>query len=171
MPGNGPSGAAGPLEDRPLAEDISLPVVVEPGMDYATPPGWNWRDVDASQPNAAIFHISHSEVTRVLVDTLRPEDCSPGASFVVKSEIPIVVLDSLDKYWAGEARHRLRLNGVRVPVEADSVAEAKRALADDLGAQFRLLLMLRSSARQLAPPLQDNLRMLNNLLEPRNSQG
>ena len=154
-------------EDRTLAEDLALPVVVEPGVDYAQPPDWNWRDVDSSQPNAAIFHISHSEITRVLVDTLRPEDCSPEANFVIKDEIPIVVLDSLDKYWAGEAKNRLPLNGVRVPVEADTVAEAKRALADDLGAQFRLLLMLRSSAHQLAQPLQENLGMLSELLEPR----
>lgn len=158
-------------EDRPLAEDLSLPVVVEPGVDYAQPPDWNWRDVDSSQPNSAIFNISHSEITRVLVDTLRPEDCSPDANFVIKDEIPIVVLDSLDKYWAGEAKHRLPLNGIRVPVEADSLAEAKRALADDLGSQFRLLLMLRSSAHQLAQPLQENLRMLNELLEPRREQG
>ena len=159
-------------EDRPLAEDLALPVVVEPGVDYAQPPDWNWRDVDSSQPNAAVFHISHSEITRVLVDTLRPEDCSPDANFVIKDEIPIVVLDSLDKYWAGEAKHRLPLNGVRVPVEADTVAEAKRALADDLGAQFRLLLMLRNSRQhQLADQLEDNLRMLNELLEPRRGQG
>ena len=154
-------------EDRPLAEDLSLPVVVEPGVDYAQPPDWNWRDVDSSQPNAAVFHISHSEITRVLVDTLRPEDCSPDANFVIKDEIPIVVLDSLDKYWAGEAKQHLPLNGVRVPVEADTVAEAKRALADDLGAQFRLLLMLRSSAHRLAQPLRENLGMLSELLEPR----
>ena len=159
-------------EDRTLAEDLSLPVVVEPGVDYAQPPDWNWRDVDSSQPNAAVFHISHSEITRVLVDTLRPEDCSPGANMVIKDEIPIVVLDSLDKYWAGEAKHRLPLNGVRVPIEGDTVSEAKRALADDLGAQFRLLLMLRNSRQhQLAQQLEDNLRMLSELLEPRREQG
>ena len=158
-------------DDRVLAEDISLPVVVEPGVDYAQPANWNWRDVDSSQPNAAVFHISHSEITRVLVDTLNPEDCSPDVSVVIKDEIPILVLDSLDKYWAGEAKQHLPLNGVRVPIEGDSVAEAKRALADDLAAQFRLLLMLRSSAHQLAEPLQENLRMLNDLLEPRRGQG
>ena len=167
MPDNRPPEDAGGQEDRPLAEDISLPVIVEPGVDYATPQDWNWRDVDASQPNAAVFHISHSEITRVLVDTLRPEDSSPDANMVIKDEIPIVVLDSLDKYWAGEAKHRLPLNGIRVPIEGDTLAEAKRALADDLAAQFRLLLMLRSSAHQLAQPLQENLGMLSELLEPR----
>lgn len=167
MPDANQAGAQDSQEDRPLADDISLPVVVEPGVDYAMPADWSWRDVDSSQPNAAVFHISHSEITRVLVDTLRPEDCSPDSSVVIRDEIPIVVLDSLDKYWAGEAKQHLPLNGVRVPVEAGSIDEAKRALADDLAAQFRLLLMLRSSAHQLAEPLQENLRMLNDLLEPR----
>ena len=167
MPDKEPPGATGASEDRPLAEDLALPVVVEPGVDYATPPDWSWRDIDSSQPNAAVFHISHSEITRVLVDTLRPEDCSPDANVVIKDEIPILVLDSLDKYWAGESKEHLPLNGVRVPIEGDTVAEAKRALADDLAAQFRLLLMLRSSAHQLARPLQENLGMLSELLEPR----
>lgn len=172
IPGEGSHPAPSrDVEDRPLAEDISLPVVVEPGVDYATPPDWNWRDVDASQPNSAVFHISHSEITRVLVDTLRPEDCSPDATVVIKDEIPIVVLDSLDKYWAGESKEHLPLNGVRVPIEGDSVAEAKRALADDLAGQFRLLLMLRNSRQhQLAPQLEENLRMLSELLEPRRDQ-
>ena len=172
MPDSDPSEVTGVQEDRPLAEDLALSVVVEPGVDYAQPPDWNWRDVDSSQPNSAVFHISHSEVTRVLVDSLRPEDCSPDANFVIKDEIPILLLDSLDKYWAGEAKHRLPLNGVRVPIEGDTVDEAKRALADDLGAQFRLLLMLRNSRQhQLAQQLEDNLRMLNELLEPRRDQG
>ena len=161
MPDNEPSASPEPQEDRPLAEDLALPVVVEPGVDHATPPDWNWRDIDSTQPNSAVFHISHSEITRVLVDTLRPEDCSPDANVVIKDEIPIIVLDSLDKYWAGEAKQHLPLNGVRVPVEADTLAEAK------LAAQFRLLLMLRSSAHQLASPLQENLRVLSERLEPR----
>ena len=157
-----------PLDDRPLAEDLALPVVVDPGVDYAQPSDWNWRDVDSSKPNSAVFHISHSEITRVLIDTLHPEDCPPDANFVIKDEIPILVLDSLDKYWAGEAKRRLPLNGIRVPVEADTVAEAKRALAEDLGSQFRLLLMLRNSRQhQLATQLEENLRMLNELMEPR----
>ena len=168
MPDSESPQGEGLQEDRPLAEDLSLPVVVEPGVDYAQPPDWSWRDVDSSQPNSAVFHISHSEITRVLVDALRPEDCSPNANFVIKDEIPILVLDSLDKYWAGEAKQHLPLNGVRVPIEGDTVAEAKQALADDLGAQFRLLLMLRNSRQhQLADQLEDNLRMLNELLEPR----
>ena len=78
-----------------------------------------------------------------------------------------MVLDSLDKYWASEAKHSLPLNGVRVPIGDDTVADAKRTLADDLATQFHLLLMFHSSAHQLAEPLQENLRMLSALLEPR----
>ncbi len=168
MPADDPAEAAGTPEDRLLAEDLALPVVVQPGVDYATPPDWIWRDVDSTQPNSAVFHISHSEVTPVLVDSLGPEDCAPDANVTIKNGIPIIILDSLDKYWAGEAKQHLPLNGIRVPVEADTVAEAKRALATDLAAQFRLLLMLRSSRQhQLAPPLEENLRMLNELIEPR----
>ena len=77
MPADDPAEAAGTPEDRPLAEDLALPVVVQPGVDYATPPDWIWRDVDSTQPNSAVFHISHSEVTPVLVDSLGPEDCAP----------------------------------------------------------------------------------------------
>ena len=154
-------------DDRPLAEDISMPVKVEPGVDRSVPGDWEWRRVDSSQPNAAVFHISHSEATRVLVDVLRPEDCAPDANFVLSRELPIVVLDSLDKFWAGEAKTHLPLTGIRVPVEADTVAEAKRALADDLAAQLRLLLLLSSShQRQIAPALLHNLDYLSRFLKP-----
>ena len=156
-----------PPDDYALAEDLTLPVAVEPGIDYAQPSDWTWRNVGSSQPNAAVFHISHSEATRILVDVLRPSDCAPDANFVVKNEIPIIVLDSLDKYWAGEAKHRLSLSGVRVPVEADTLTEAKRALANDLAAQLRLLLLLSGSHQgKIAPALQENLRLLSRVMEP-----
>ena len=154
-------------DDRVLAEDLTLPVQVEPGVDYSTPPGWVWRNTDTSKPNAAIFHISHAEATRVLVDVLRPADCAPDANFVVSKEIPIIVLDSLDKYWAGESKTLLPLSGVRVPVEGDTVAEAKRALADDLAAQLRLLLLLSSSHKgKIAPTLLQNLEYLKTCMAP-----
>ncbi len=38
------------------------------------------------------------------------------------------------------------------------MADAKRALASDMAAQLRLLLLLASSRDQLAPELQENLR-------------
>ena len=156
-----------PQDDRPLAEDITTPVDIQPGLDRATPEDWTWRYISTSQPNAAVFHISHSESTRVLVDMLRPSDCAPDANFVLKKEIPIVVLDSLDKYWAAESRTQLPLSGVRVPVEGDTVAEAKRALAADLAAQLRLLLLLSSSHKgRIAPALLKNLEYLSSCMEP-----
>lgn len=153
-------------DDRPLAEDLALPVQAEFRVDYATPANWIWRNTSSSQPNAAVFHISHSEAARVLVDVLGPADCSSDSNFVISKEIPIVILDSLDKYWAGESKPHLPLTGVRVPLEGDTVAAAKRALADDLGAQLRLLLLLSSSHRgQIAPALLYNLERLKDCME------
>ena len=154
-------------EDRTLAEDTTTPIKIEPGLDRATPDGWNWKCISTSQPNAAILHISHSEAARVLIDKLGPEDCADDANFVLNQEIPIVLLDSLDKYWATESRTRLPLAGIRVPVEGDTVAEAKRALAADLGAQLRLLLLLSSSHKgRIAPALLENLKYLSSCMEP-----
>ncbi len=158
---------AQPQDDRPLAEDTTTPIDIQPGIDHATPEGWTWKYLSTSQPNAAVFHISHSESTRVLVDTLRPSDSAPDANFVLKEEIPIVILDSLDKYWAAESRTKLPLAGIRVPVEGETVAEAKRALAADLAAQLRLLLLLSSSHKgKMAPALLQNLQYLSSCMEP-----
>ena len=154
-------------EDRSLAEDITAPVKIEPGSDYATPPDWTWSNVSSSQPNAAVFHISHSESTRVLIDYLRPSDSADDANFVLNKEIPIVILDSLDKYWAAESRTQMPLKGIRVPVEGDTVTEAKRALAADLAAQLRLLLLLSSSHKgRIAPALLENMKYLSACMEP-----
>ena len=154
-------------EDRTLAEDITTPVEIEPGMDHATPVDWDWRNVSSSQPNAAVFHISHSESTRVLIDYLRPSDSAADANFVLNKEIPIVILDSLDKYWAAESRTQMPLEGVRVPVEGDTVVEAKKALAADLAAQLRLLLLLSSSHKgRIAPALLENMKYLSSCMEP-----
>ena len=156
-----------PQDDRPLAEDITTPIEIQPGLDRATPEDWTWKYISTSQPNAAEFHISHSESTRVLVDVLRPSDSAPDANFILNKEIPIVILDSLDKYWAAESRTKMPLSGVRVPVEGDTVAEAKRALAADLAAQLRLLLLLSSSHKgKIAPALLKNLEYLSSCMEP-----
>jgi hypothetical protein len=148
-------------EDRVIAEDLACPVEIQPGVDTATPENWDWRKISTSQPNAATFHISHSDVTRVIVDKLQPQDSPPDAQFVVKSDIPIIVIDSLDKYWAGESVTRLPLEGLRVPVEGDTMEEAKQNLAKDLGAQLRLLLLLSTSHQgSIAPQLRNNLEYL-----------
>ena len=86
------------------------------------------------------------------------------------------MLDSLDKYWAGEAKHHLPLNGVRgglgrsadllgrspklPPLRRRPVAAHSSSLPD--AAKFRL--------PRLAEPLQENLLRLSELLEPRRDQ-
>ena len=157
-------------DGRPLAEDLSLPVVVEPNGNTAdTGPAWAWHVTSASQPNAATFHINHSDVTRSFAGVLTPADTPPDAPFVITQDIPIVIIDSLDKYWAGESRRALPLHGLRVPVEGDTVAEAKSKLASDLAAQIRLLLLLSRGGTELAPQLQANLAMLGHFFAPRES--
>ncbi len=154
--------------DRTIAEDLACPVEIQPGKDEVTPPDWTWRRISTSLPNAATFHVSNSDVSQVIVDVLRPSDSPPDAPFVVARDIPIIIIDSLDKYWAGEAKHSLPLNGIRVPVEHDTIEGSKLALAADLAAQMRLLLLLSSSAREgrLAPQLRENLTLLSRFLEP-----
>lgn len=157
-----------PQDDRPVAEHDSIPVQIESEIDQGTPADWDWRIIGASQPNAAVFHINHSDVTQVKVDALRPEDSPPDAPFVITNEIPILVIDSLDQYWAGESRTRLPLQGLRVPVAGDTEAEAKQKLASDLAAQLRLLLLLASSREgNIAPELKANLIYLSSVLEAR----
>ena len=154
--------------DRPLAEHDSIPVQIESEMDQGTPADWDWRIIGASQPNAAVFHINHSDVTQVKVDALRPEDSPPDAPFVITNEIPVLIIDTLDQYWAGESRTRLPLQGLRVPVAGDTEAEAKQKLASDLAAQLRLLLLLASSREgNIAPELKANLVYLSSVLEAR----
>ena len=144
-----------------ISEDTSSPVEIQPGVDVSTPGDWEWRRISTSQPNSATFHISHSDVTRVMVDRLGPSDSPDGSQFSLKAEIPIIVIDSLDKYWAGEATTRLPLQGLRVPVEGDTLEEAKKNLAGDLAAQMRLLLLLSTSHEgDIAPQLQANLQYL-----------
>ena len=152
---------------RLLAADTALPVSVIPNANAAQPAGWDWRRTATSQPNAATFHISHSDVTRVFTGSLTAADSPPEAPFVIKGAIPLVIIDSLDQYWAGESRRALPLNGLRVPVAADTVAEAKGKLAADLAAQMRLLLLLAAGGRELAPELRANLLLLTAVLEPR----
>ncbi|MCH7605827.1 MAG: hypothetical protein IH962_01615 [Chloroflexi bacterium] len=153
-------------EDRTIAEDLACPVEIQPGFDQATPDGWSWKLIGTSQPNQATFHMSHSDVGRVIVDVLRPSDSPHDAQFVVAKDIPIIVMDSIDKYWAGESRIQLPLHGVRVPVEGETKDEAKSALAADLAAQLRLLLLLAASHRNLAPELRENLNYLKGIMGP-----
>ena len=159
-------------QDRILAEDLACPVEAEPGVDYATPENWSWRRVGTSLPNAATFHLTHSDVNRVIVDVLTTSDSPPDAQFVVAKDIPIIIMDSLDKYWAGESRTSLPLHGVRVPLEGDTVEESKQALAADLAAQLRLLILLSSSREGgIAPELKENVNYLTSVMVPAKGPG
>ena len=153
-------------DDRVLAEDLACPVEVQPGFDQSTPADLDWRLVGASIPNAATYHLTHSDVNQIIVDVLRPSDSPPDSPFILTKEVPIIILDSLDKFWAAESRTKLPLRGVRVPVEGDTPEAAKAALAADLAAQLRLLLLLSSSHRELAPQLRENLAFLRSIMEP-----
>ena len=136
------------------------------------PAGWEWRLVGTSQPNAATFHVSHSDVGHVKVDVLKASDCPPEIPFVLSKSIPITIMDSLDKFWAGECRTRLPLSGLRVPVEGDTEEEAKQALARDLAAQLRLLFLLATSYEdKMAPELRANLELLKSIMFPREGLG
>ena len=158
-------------EDRTLAEDLACPVGIQPGFNDATPKAWEWCRTSTSQPNAAAFHISHSDVGRVLVDSLKPSDSHPEAPFVVSQKIPIIIMDSLDQYWAGESRTKLPLEGTRVPVANETIKGSKRALAKDLAAQLRLLLLLFSSRQgRIAPQLRSNLEYLQSVLSARGDE-
>ena len=155
-------------EDRTLAEDFSIPVDIQPGVDHATPADWSWRLIGTSLPNKATYHLSHSDVGRIIIDVLRPSDSPPEAPFLITKDIPIIIMDSLDKYWAGESRARLPLSGLRVPVEADTKEEAKHGLAADLAAQLRLLLLLSTSYQEnMAPQLKENMNLLSSYMTPR----
>ena len=103
-----------------------------------------------------------------MVDVLRPSDSPPEAPFVIVKDIPIIIIDSVDKYWAGESRAQLPLHGLRVPVEHDTKKGAKRALAADLAAQLRLLILLSTSYQKtMAPQLKANLVLLSKYMVPR----
>ena len=159
-------------EDRTLAEDFAIPVKIEPGVDQASPPDWSWRLIGTSLPNKATYHLTHSDVGRIIVDVLRPSDSAPDAPFVITKDIPIIIMDSLDKYWAGESKTRLPLSGLRVPVEEETKEGAKRALAADLAAQLRLLLLLSTSYQEnMAPQLKENLALLSEYMTPNPNAG
>jgi len=158
-------------EERVIGDDLACPVEIQPGVDHATPEDWTWRTIGTSQPNRATYHLTHSDVSRVIVDVLRPADSPTDGQFVLSEEVPVIIMDSLDKYWAAESRTKLPLNGIRVPVEGETIREAKRALAADLAAQLRLLLLLNASHKGLAPQLQENLAFLNSIMNPAPGSG
>ena len=154
-------------EDRPLAEDWSSPMVIEAGGDSAQPESWQWKLISTTQPNAATFHLTHSDVTRVTTDVLRPSDLESDSLFVITKEIPLIIIDSGDQYWVGESKVGLPLQGLRVSIAGDTIEEAKQKLAVDLAAQYRLLVVLSTTHKtELAPQLKFNLALLSQVIAP-----
>ena len=80
-----------------------------------------------------------------------------------------MIIDSLDQYWAAESKAALPLNGLlRVPIAADTVAEAKSKAGGGPGrAGCGSWLMLSAGGTTLAPQLQENFLMLSEVLGQR----
>jgi hypothetical protein len=152
-------------KDQFLFEDDTCPVEVQSEVYDANPSDQHWCLIGASQPSKATYPINHSDITRVLVEVLHPSDSPADGQFVVSRDIPIIIIDSLDKYWASESRSQLPLEGLRVPIAGDTVEDAKRALAIDLAGQFRLLLLLSVSHSSFASTLQVNLDLLHKYMD------
>jgi hypothetical protein len=155
-------------EDKLIGEDLSTPVNIEPGSDAAVPDSWTWSKTDASASTKAEFHINHSDVSRVLFGSLDESDMFPDSQFKIIKDIPVIIIDSLDSFWAGESKTKFPLTGLRVPVSGETISEAKQKLAADLAAQFRLLLILNSTMPgKLAEGLKQNLVLYNSVMQQR----
>ena len=157
--------------DRTIAEDLASPVDIQPGKDEATPPDWTWRRIGSSLPNAATFNLSHSDVSRVIIDVLRPSDSPPEALFVISKDIPIIIIDSLDKYWAGEARQTLPLNGIRVPVEQRHNRGSETGVSGGLGGPdaVAVVAVILSQRGQTCPPIAGEHGIAQPILEANQS--
>ena len=61
--------------------------------------------------------------------------------------------------------------GIRVPVSDETIQGSKQALARDLAAQLRLLLLLATSRNgRIAPQLRSNLEYLQSVLSPKEAE-
>jgi len=129
-----------------------------PLTTVASPEGWSWSLHDASRPRRAVEHIAHSETAPVGVDRLRPSDTPSEAAWTLAREVPILVVDTLDAYWAFE-RVLDKLHGF-----ARTPQEAKSDLVRKLGGHLQLLTSLESP--KLAPVLKLELEFLRAVLRP-----
>ncbi len=135
-----------------LGEDVSLLTT------SASPEGWDWRMLDAGRPRRAIEHIIDSEVTPVAVDRLRASDAPAGSEWTLTGELPIIVADTLDAYWAFE-RVLNKLHGFdRTPEEARAELHSK------LVGHLQLLSSLESPS--MAPILKLELEFLRAIMRP-----
>ena len=124
----------------------------------ASPEGWDWSMLDASRPRRAIENITDSEVTPVEVGRLRASDAPAGSGWTLTSEIPIIVADTLDAYWAFE-RVLNKLHGF-----ARTPEEARAELHSRLVGHLQLLSSLESPS--MAPILKLELEFLRATMRP-----
>ena len=158
-----------PENDRTWLRILACPVDVQPGTDGATPPDWDWRVIGTSQPNAATFPY-------------QPQRCWPGAgrrpdNFRFAARRPVRGIHGHPGYHTGQHWTFIgpgspalsclwKGRGYRCADE--TIDGSKQALARDLAAQLRLLLLLATSRQgRIAPQLRSNLEYLQSVLHPR----
>ena len=129
----------------------------------ASPEEWGWSVLDASRPRRATEHITHGEVSAVFIDRLGPADAPPDSTWTLTRNIPIIVVDTLDSYWAFE-RSLNKLHSFGRTRE-----EAKADLLAKLGGHRQLLSSLESPT--MAPILRLELEFLRVALRPVQSHG
>lgn len=125
----------------------------------SSPGDWAWRRHDVSRPRRATEHLSHSEVQPITIDSLRPGDEPSNSQWTLARDLPIIVADTFDAYWAFE-KVLNKLHGFSKTKE-----EAKADLLSKLGGHLRLLHSLESST--MAPILRLELEFLRVVLVPR----
>ena len=136
---------------------------MSPFSSAASPEGWSWSMLDASRPRRGIEHLTVSDVMPVTIDQLRPTDIYAGSQWTLTTNIPIIVVDTSDAYWAFEkVLNKLHSFG-------KTGEEAKGDLLDKLGGHLKLLSSLESP--RMAPILRLELEFLRTALRPVEAPG
>ena len=129
----------------------------------SSPEGWDWGKLDASRPRRATEHVGQSEVSRVAIERLRPSDTPADSQWKLTREIPVIVVDTLDSYWAFE----------RIINKLHSFANTNQAAKNELVAKLVGHLQLLSSLEspKMAPILKLELEFLRAVLRPIDGPG
>lgn len=131
---------------------------MSPITTSASPEGWKIGKLDSSRPRRALDHITHSEISTIFVDSLQAHDAAPDSGWALHRHIPIIVVDTLDSYWAFE----------RVLNKLHAVGETKEKAKSDLVAMLAAHLSLLSSLESpgMAPILRLELEFLRTAIRP-----
>ena len=122
------------------------------------PHGWGWSALDASRPRRGIEHLTQSDVTPMYVDCLRPSDTPPHSKWALTRDFPIIIMDTLDTYWAFD-RVLNKLHSF-----ARTREKAKAELVSKLGGHLQLLVSLESP--KMAPILRLEIEFLRAVMRP-----